>query len=385
MNRISIITLPVLVVGALALGGCTRSDVVTNPPGGTYLSTSAGASFEQSVAGHGEGKDIASLDLGKIHRSLRDPNTIFMAAGEDGMVISKNDGATWSVISTSLAGTVDVALLNSGVLVATGVDADGQGVVVRSLDEGKSWQNVFTLPLAQQPKRLQILGSSQAINPVITAMEVDPSDGDSLWAGTNEGTIFVATQAAKVWQKNTELNSSTVLVTGNRAGVGVVSLEVPSRRSGEVVVVTRDKRLFWIKGGTATAIVVPESSSSLAFGGVTGNRNVIDVALVPGFPDALIIGTDTGAVVTRDGGKTFLEMQLPLDASKRIGGMAVAISPTNVNRFVIAIGGIVYRSEDAGASWQTTGVGPVGFAVTDISINPKNAARVLAVLKATQS
>ena len=62
--------------------------------------------------------------------------------------------------------------------------------------------------------------------------------------------------------------------------------------------------------------------------------------------------------------------------------MVVAVSPTNSNRMLFAADGIVYRSEDGGTAWHTTSVGPVGFAITDISINPKNASRVLAVLKA---
>ena len=386
MNRISIITLPVLVVFSLALGGCTREEVKSVPSGGTYLSVSGGASFDQAVTGTKENENIALYDLGKIHRSAQNPSIIFMAAGEKGMVISRDDAATWETIPTSLSGTVDVAMLHTGVLIATGIDKDGQGSVVRSLDNGKSWQNVFTLPLSQQKKTIRIIGGGSELVPAIISLEVDAQNDDMVWAGTNDGTIFSAEQSGKVWKKVAEIPTTAALVTGDRSGAAIVRLEGVAASWADVLMITRDKKMLAIKDGTVNTIAVPEVlDSPLAFGGVSGNRNILDVSLVPGFPNALIIGTDKGAVVTRDAGKTFVELRLPFDASKRVSNMVVAISPTNANRILVAADGIIYRSEDAGTAWQTANVGPIGFGITDISINPKNAARVLTVLKAIAS
>ena len=386
MNRISIITLPVLVVFSLALGGCTREEVKSVPSGGTYLSVSGGASFDQAVTGTKENENIALYDLGKIHRSAQNPSIIFMAAGEKGMVISRDDAATWETIPTSLSGTVDVAMLHTGVLIATGIDKDGQGSVVRSLDNGKSWQNVFTLPLSQQKKTIRIIGGGSELVPAIISLEVDAQNDDMVWAGTNDGTIFSAEQSGKVWKKVAEIPTTAALVTGDRSGAAIVRLEGVAASWADVLMITQDKKMLAIKDGTVRTIAVPEVlDSPLAFGGVSGNRNILDVSLVPGFPNALIIGTDKGAVVTRDAGKTFVELRLPFDASKRVSNMVVAISPTNANRILVAADGIIYRSEDAGTAWQTANVGPIGFGITDISINPKNAARVLTVLKAIAS
>lgn len=386
MNKISIITLPVVMVFSLALGGCAREEEKPVPAGGAYLSVSGGASFDQAVAGIKEGENIALYDLGKIHRSAQDPAVIFMAAGEKGIVISRDDAATWETIPTSLSGTVDVAMLRTGVLLATGIDKDGQGGVVRSLDNGKSWQNVFTLPLPQQKKTLRIIGGGSELVPTIISLEVDAKNSDMVWAGTNDGTVFSAEQSGKIWKKVAEIPTTAALVTGDRSGAAIVRLEGIAAPWADVLMVTQDKKMLAIQDGKVSTISVPEVlESPLAFGGISGNRNILDVSLVPGFPNALIIGTDKGAVVTRDAGKTFVELQLPFDASKRVSNMVVAISPNNTNRMLVAADGVVYRSEDAGTSWQTTGVGPIGFGITDISINPKNAARVLAVLKAIAS
>jgi len=387
MNKMNVVLLPSLLFFTLALGGCSRSsDVPEEVSGGAYLSASAGASFEQAVATDVSGETIAQFDLGKIHRALTDANIVFMAAGANGMVISEDDAKSWKVIPVSLATTIDVARMRSGVLLATGIDADGQGSVVRSLDGGKSWQNVFTLPLPVQKKRFQIISGGSSLPASIVALEPDPNDEDKIWAGTNDGTLFSATSSGQVWQTVTELASSSQIITGDRSDAGIVRMEVSKTKAGELFIVTQKKRLVRITEGKAVLVKIPESLSTPSpFGVVLDDRNILDVSFIPGFPDALILGSDKGAVITKDGGKTFSEIALPFDASKVVSLMVVAVSPSNTNRMLIAADGIVYRSEDGGKAWHTTSIGPVGYAITDISINPKNAARVLAVVKAPQS
>ena len=90
MNKINVIILPSVVFISLVLGGCTKDEVTVTPSGGVYVSASAGANFDQSVQTTITGEDISQFDLGKIHRALQDANTVFMAAGEKGMVRSKD-------------------------------------------------------------------------------------------------------------------------------------------------------------------------------------------------------------------------------------------------------------------------------------------------------
>lgn len=383
MSKINIVLVPSLVFFSLALGGCSRDEVAPVASGGTYLSTSAGASFEQSVQTDVEGEDISQFDLGKIHRALTDTDTVFMAAGVNGMVISVDDADTWKVIGTSLATTVDVAMLRNGILLAAGIDSEGQGSVVRSLDAGKSWQNVFTLPLPVQKKRFQVISGGSALPTSIVALEPDPNTEDLLWAGTNDGTLFNASGSGKVWKTVTELTSSSQIITGDRSDAGIVRMEISSAKENELYIVTQKKKLVRVTDGKAEVVKVPESVSTPSpYGVILDDRNILDVTFIPGFPNALLLGSQKGAVITKDGGKTFAEITLPFDASKTVSNMVVAVSPTNINRMLIAADGIVYRSEDGGAAWHTTGIGPIGYAITDISINPKNASRVLAVLKA---
>ena len=385
MNRISVIALPVLVVGVLALGGCSRTpSVQKTPPGGTYTSITGGASFEQSVkTANSTDATIASYDLGKIHRSPQDSALIFIAAGKDGMVVSRDDGKTWSPVPIPLVGTVDVIQTKSGVFLAAGLDAAKQGIVTRSTDGGRTWQNVLTLPASKSGATFQLIKGTTSASASVVAMEADPFQVNRVWAGTNDGTIFAGEQDGRTWRKVADITSNASQITGDRSGAGVVRLIPSPFNATDMLIVTKDKRLFTLKDGKLTEKKVPVNTDTPAPLGVhLGSQKILSAAYVTGFADALLVGTDTGAVVTRDAGKTWSTLKLPLDASKLLSSVVVAISPTNVNRIFVIADGIVYRSEDGGTTWNSTDIGPAGYPVTDISINPANAAHMLAVVKA---
>ena len=393
--RLSALALPLVMMPALLLGGCSSDEKKATPAGGTYLSTTAGASFEQSVqAPDTEDANIALYDLGRIHRALQDPNTIVIAAGGSGIVVSYDDGVTWKNIPIpGMQAAIDVVLLPSGIFIATGVDSVGQGVASRSLDSGKSWQNVFTIPLPDKKPGIQILKGPTAPPATVVALEIDPKHPDRIWAGTNDGTILLAEQSGKTWRKVVEVASPTSAVTGDRQGAGIIRLIASPVNGSDLTIVTKDKRLLEFKDNKVREVKVPESISvPTSFGLALGSRKVLNAILIPGFPDAFLIGSSDGAVVTRDKGKSYLPLQLPIDASKTFTSMGLAVSPKNVNRILIAIDGIVYRSEDSGTTWNTTdlpdrqaGLGTTGLRITDMSINPNNPARVLVIAKQSQS
>lgn len=387
--RIASLGLPLVMMPALLLGGCSSdTKQETTSPGGVYVSTSAGASFEQSVrTADSDDTNIAQYDLGKIHRSLQDPNIIVVAAGVKGVVISHDDGALWQVIPVSeLATTIDVIQLPSGILIAAGVDAAGQGAAVRSLDSGKSWQNVFTIPIPAKKPGIQIIKGPVAQSATVVALEIDSKYPDKIWAGTNDGTILVAEQSGKVWRKVIDVASLTANVTGDRQGASVVKLIASPVSGDELLIITKDARLLTLKDNKISEIKVPKSGTLPAsVGGSFGSRKVLNVAPIIGFPDALLVGASDGALVTRDKGKTYLPLQLPINASNLFTAMSLAVSPKNANRILIAIDGIIYRSEDSGTTWNTTDLGTSGLRITDMSINPLNPARVLVVAKAVKS
>ncbi|MEX1112723.1 MAG: hypothetical protein WEC84_04640, partial [Candidatus Andersenbacteria bacterium] len=124
------------------------------------MSTSAGANFEQSVQIETQpGEYIAQFSLFDIFRVPDDPQTIYIAAGSEGVVKSSDAGQSWRVIVTPLSRAVDVVVLADKTMVVAGMDETGQGHIIRSLDDGLSWQQVFTIPVPVDDRPKFLIGS----------------------------------------------------------------------------------------------------------------------------------------------------------------------------------------------------------------------------------
>lgn len=374
--RLHTLFIPVVAIAALGLSRCEREDLAPPPapPGGTYLSTSAGASFAQSVVIEGQsGTYIASLPLRAIHRPLHSPGIIYIAAGEVGIVTSHTDGASWRIMATPLSQTLDVVLLSTGVVVASGVDGIGQGYIIRSLDGGQTWEDVLTIPLVQVRQRFSIIGGNEPPAPsVLISLEPDPFSSDRIYAGSNLGTLFIGEQAAKVWR-----SYHTVSASGSAIGKLLPS---PHRR-GQVLVITGGGQLLAIhEDGTEEHIRVPRVVNDTP-AKADGDERVLDVSFIEDFPQALIVSLGDGVVATRDAGASWFRFQIPAESAAKFNTVVARVSPTNTNRILVAINNVLYRSEDGGRTWITGNLNMPNFVVTDVSINPANAARILLVVR----
>lgn len=360
--------LPGIFIGMLQLAGCTRSSPVRIPPGGVYRSTSAGATFEQSVSLEGAKGTIASLGVRKLFRDSKAANRIYAALGANGIAISEHDGQSWRITRVPLASTRDILRMPSGVLVVTGVDSIGQGYVMRSLDDGVSWQTVLTVPVPAKKKSLEIIkGPASVTSSVVFDLELDPFNEDRIYAGSNLGTIFAGEQAAKTWR---------TLHTSSSGSLAVQKLIASPHREGEILIITTAGALMRVTQEGQSKIEVAQSIDGSRS---SGKKRIYDARYISQFPDSIILGIDDGIVVTRDGGASWLQLGVPVEPSQKFNSVVVAVSPTNTNRIITAINNVLYRSEDGGTTWNTYSLGLAGFIITDVSINPDNASKVLIV------
>ncbi len=386
MNRRLAVFAPVAALALLQLSGCERA-VPPPPPGGVYRSHTAGASFEQSVDIAGKtGEYVALFSLFDIFRSPEQPDRIYIAAGGRGIVASDNDGVSWQIIPTPLANTYDVTVLGSGILVASGSDGAGQGFVIRSLDEGKSWQTVLTVPVPVDESGFKIIGGAPTVPSVVLSLERDPFNSERVWAGSSLGTLFAGEQSAKVWRNFQTLKPDAFNPQLQPTNVTIKKIVVSPHRPNEMLVITRPGQMILVNGDDQKKIKVPQYlNTPPPVGTSSGNKKIQDAVFIPGFPDALLVGVEDGAVVTRDGGQTWVALPVPIEPNQKFNSIVVAVSPTNTNRLLVAVNDVIYRSEDGGNTWNTFALGLPAHLVTGLSINPDNAARVLIVTSTNQS
>lgn len=384
--RASLFALPIVLVGMVQLSGCTNTPAAVPPPpaGGVYRSESAGALFEQSVklaTPPATGADhIARFVLKGAHRPNFNTQAIYSAAGANGYVVSEDDGHTWQTVAVPLTAVLDIVALEKNIVVVTGIDGEGQGYILRSADEGRSWQTVLTVPVPAKSNRLEIIsvGKQAEAASVVISIVPDPFEPNRLYAGTSLGNIFVGEQFAKTWHKIHNVDNDAF--SSNQTAFAVADVVPSPHRPGDLLIITTGGKLYSVDAaGNQTAIKIPEHVNDGPIISLGQSKTVLSATFVGQFPDALLVGVNDGAVLSRDRGVTWEQLSLPVDTIKRFNSVAVTVSPTNPNRILIAINDAVYRSEDGGGSWNTFSLSLPAHIITSLLINPTNPASVLAI------
>lgn len=368
-TRLLATALPVFLLATAQLGGCLRRSVPPPPPGGAYRSVSGGAQFEQSVgvinaAGEVTG-NIAEFALHTIHRTVKNPDVLFITAGSQGIYRSDDDGVTWQAISQPLSVVTAIVELESGVLLASGTSG-GEGVVVRSFDHGASWERVLTMPALFRKKRafFEIVKPPPPPPVYVSSLQGDPFNPQRVYATTSTGEVLSGEESGKLWRTLIRVQSGLRDPITERPIASIRKIFPSPHRANELLIITTSGGLVMYQDGELHDLPLP--------GGT-----VVDASYILQFPQALFVGTDRGAIISRDSGQQWEELDLPISGSAAVRSMVVRVSPTNPTRLLIAVDSIIYRSEDGGKNFNTLSLGLPGHLITDISIHPLNAAHVL--------
>ncbi len=170
-------------------------------------------------------------------------------------------------------------------------------------------------------------GGTLAVGTGVTALLVDPRAPRTLYLGSDGGGLAISVDACKSWQP------------------------VPVPVAGSVSALAADAA-----SGTLYAAVLPDILLSRTDGvhwythHLPRPAPITSLALLPGRPATLLVGTGAGLFATRDSGATWLAQQPQLPNVQGIN--ALAIDPTRPSVVFAGAGTALFRSADAGATWQ---------------------------------
>ena len=160
-----------------------------------------------------------------------------------------------------------------------------------------------------------------------TALLVDPRAPRTLYLGSAKG-LAVSRDACKSWQPAAGLPAGSV-----------------SALAADPV------------SGTLYAAVLPDVLLSSTDGShwrshrLPATTRITVLALEPGTPATLLVGTGLGLFATRDSGATWFSPQPELATAKGIN--ALAVDPSQLSVIFAGTGTALFRSADAGATWQS--------------------------------
>lgn len=257
------------------------------------------------------------------------------------------------------------------------------GGVWRSEDGAATWEPVF---------------DKQDVS-AIGAVTIDPSDQRIVWAGTGEANprndvsygngVYKTVDGGKTWTRmglSGVWSISRIAVDpkdGNH--VVVAAFGDPFKDSPDRgIYVTRDGGKTWKK-----TLYVDERTGASDLAMDPHDGNVIYTGMWPfrRQPWTFTSGSEAGGLYkSTDGGSTWTKLTgngLPAGVTGRIGLAIAPSDPKRVYAVIEAKGGILWRSDDAGAHWKMTSddslVDQRPFYFSHLAVDPKDADHVYAV------
>ncbi|HEX6902166.1 MAG TPA: hypothetical protein VF789_20790 [Thermoanaerobaculia bacterium] len=314
--------------------------------GGVFRSGDGGEHWEAARTGL-SGRWIESIAV-----DPQQPGVLY-AQASDHLLASEDDGATWRLGLANPGGLVFGAgdllvdpLLRGRVWSTTG------DRLWRSDDGGRRWQ--------EAPR----------IGAGIETIAADPRTRGGVWAGGRNG-LFQSPNG-RAWKQVRPVRSESLGVT-------------------DIAVAPGDPRIVWV-AGYAFGAPGPRLYRS-GDGGRSWQRRddglpgiVTRLALDPERPDALFAAAGDGLFGSGDGGATWRRLPSPatVPASPESIRWEIVASPVAPLTLYAHLNGleseVVYRSRDAGATWQAVGGGipPGSLGIRALAVDPHDPRRLLA-------
>ena len=258
--------------------------------------------------------------------------------------------------------------------------------VYRSSDNGVTWEAVNKdLPLAQLGRiGVQALAVDEGQPSVLYAGIQEIGYGESalrtgLYLTEDGGTTWLPLGTAMIGQEVQAIAVMPALSLSKSPGqTGAVPSRsdgaAPSRSDGatppSVVCVATGGELY-------RSMDRGRSWSRLDWRGV--ETRILSLAIRPGNPDAIYVGTQrSGVYSTEDGGVSWIAMNQDLDD---LDVYDIAISVNEHDLLYLATNGGVYKSVDAGSTWTKLGGATEGRLIHAIALHPQDGNAVYAGLR----
>ncbi|NOY97712.1 MAG: DUF1080 domain-containing protein [Chloroflexi bacterium] len=317
------------------------------------------------------------------------PDVMFVTDAHAGVHKSTDGGRTWFPVNEGIApfGVVGAPVFSATIdphdYDTVWAGTQGTGRVYRSTNGGQSWE--------LRDEGIAHEGRS------VRGITVDPNDPNVVYAGVevpshiwNNGEVLNRRQdlvKGEVYKSTDRGATWTRIWEGNNLARYVW---VDPRNSQRVYVSTgifdRDAADSDVPNGVWGGVGIPRSDDGGQTWTVLDERNGLGGRYIPSLfmhptnPDILLAAvTETadrpGVYVTRDGGDTW---QMVLD-THGLGAEAVEIAVGDPNVWYAAGEGIIYRSDDAGQTWQSFPIrtpNRVSGVPIDLQVDPRDSYRI---------
>lgn len=289
----------------------------TPASGGIWYSPDAGQTWEQRslISFQGRAGTLASSDILDLVQSFENPDLLFAATQDRGIFKTEDRGVTWFPVTTSgRVQTIDISSMDDLTVVAARDDQ-----IFLTSDGGESWKLIYTNPSTAS----------------ISDIAFDRRNEGSIMAALTNGTLIRSDNFGTTWQNVYTFEHPVLKLIPT--GTIIYALTTLSIHSSS------DYGRNW------KTLEMPVKSSTYVYSNTVLLNDLIAHANDP--DQLLLLGRD-GLYRSLNGGNNWSKLNLLLDDS-RLLPLVLGMDPQNPSIIYYANQAVLYKSDNAGQSWQT--------------------------------
>lgn len=324
MKKLAIALVSVVFIAAACDNLLTDGFAVNTGTRGVFKSEDNGQTFRP--ANRLAKGNIGSVSVNDI--SLEPGNTdVLYLASTKGIYKSTDSAKNWTFILSGMA-VADISIdpIDTKVVYAAGLVL-GNGKIIKSLDGGSSWIDIYTEPSKNNP---------------VLSITVPQLRNDTVIAGLASGEIIRSNDKGQTWQAIKDFQDRLIKLQLDHN-------QIYALLSQKGVLKSSDYGLTW---EDITVSLTSSSISSYVTGGVKSIKSFYDLALDQKQSGVVYLATEAGLIRTVNDGASWATINLPLrDQSQK--STSVVVNPSNSNNIFVAIGATIFKSVNGGLTWET--------------------------------
>lgn len=338
-----------------ALPGCSSQAVVKD--GGIFKSIDGGLTWTAKnnlpkPEGSADKTDLSTLSILSFAVNPNDSNIVYAGSQANGLFRSSDAGESWTAYNgtgLSAAGAVYYAAIdykNIKNMYLSGLSAYGKGNILKSEDEGQTWEEVYVT-----------LTAGETVNKI----DIDNYDTSIVYITTTKGQVFQSANYGRSW---TALNRVKAVIDN-------------------FVITPLDTRILYITSGKeglfkstdkgATWKNINENLLKVdAYKARKGDTKIINVIAVdPLNINVVYIGFLNGMLKSTDGGNTWTQINvITPPAILPMNSLAVSQKDSKFIYYLID-SQIYFTNNGAESNWLVRNL-PTGRVLAGLTIDPNN-------------
>ncbi|MBU4141731.1 hypothetical protein KKE99_02565 [Patescibacteria group bacterium] len=338
-----------------AFPGCSSKAVPKDA--GVFKSIDGGLTWERKIQivlppESKEKTDLSDKDIISFGINPDDSNIVYAGSSANGLFRSKDAGENWESFNGASLTSIDtiyyIAIDRKNIknMYLSGVSAYGKGRVMKSEDEGETWQEVYVTLTAGE---------------IVNRIEIDLYDTSIVYITTTKGQIFQSANYGRSW---TALNRLTAVVD---------NFTVTPKDTRILYITSGNQGLFKSTDKGNNWLSINENLAKVAaYKARMKEKKVINViALDPLDINVIYVGFLNGMIKSSDGGNTWSVVNI-ITPPAVLPMNSLVVSQKDSKSIYYTIDSQVYFTNNgAESNWLVRNL-PTSRVITALTIDPND-------------